>query len=170
MFVSLAEQNQCLSHRERQVADTRIHGTTGQQVGKLSTEMERPALQPLPAERFWCYHEGRRKVNRDGHIEVTKAYYSMPPEYLGRLVWVRWDARLVRVYNDSLHQITGHARALAGKFQTDRSHLADAKISIIERGVDEMLTRASRLGEGAGHWVSRMMAVRGIEGVRVLLG
>ena len=31
------------------MADTRIHGTTRQQVGKVFEEMEKPALLPLPA-------------------------------------------------------------------------------------------------------------------------
>jgi hypothetical protein len=46
-----------------------------------------------------------RKVNRDGHVEVAKAYYSLPPEYLGRTVWVRWDARLVRIFNHRFEQV-----------------------------------------------------------------
>ena len=170
VFACLAEQNQCLSHWERQVADTRIHGTTRQQVGKQFDEVERLALQPLPTERFPLYHEGRRTVNRDGHIEVARAYYSVPPEYLGRLVWVRWDARLVHIYNDHLTQIAVHARALPGRFHTDRGHLADAKISLIERGIDQMLARARALGDQAARWAIQMMAARGIEGVRVLQG
>ena len=30
------------------------------------------------------FHEARRTVSRDGHLEVDKAYYSAPPEYVGR--------------------------------------------------------------------------------------
>ncbi|MHC5058866.1 MAG: Mu transposase domain-containing protein [Planctomycetota bacterium] len=37
------------------------------------------------------------EAHRDGHVEVDKSYYSVPPEYLGRRVWVRLDTRLVRV-------------------------------------------------------------------------
>lgn len=139
-------------------------------MGKRFAEVERPALSPLAADRFPSYHEGRRKVNRDGHIEVAKAYYSVPPEYLGHQVWVRFDSRMVRIYNDHLLQIAVHVRVLPGKFHTDRSHLADAKISSIERGVDYMLSRARRLGDDAGRWATQMIAVRGIEGVRVLQG
>jgi transposase len=169
-FVSLVEHNQFLAHWECQVADTRIHGTTKKQVGRHFREVEQAALLPLARERFPFYHEGQRKVNRDGHIEVAKAYYSVPPEYLGHLVWVRWDSRMVRLYNDSFQQIAVHARALPGKFQTSRTHLAEGKISSIERGVEYMLERAGRLGHDASHWAGQMMAVRGIEGIRVLQG
>ena len=152
------------------MADTRIHGTTRKQVGRHFAEVERGALQPLAEKRFPLYHEGQRKVNRDGHIEVARSFYSVPPEYLGRSVWVHWDPRLVRVFDDQFQQIAVHVRVLPGKFHTDRSHLADAKISSIERGVDYMLSQAHRLGDPAGRWATQMMATRGIEGVRVLQG
>ena len=103
-FPSNEAQNRFLADWETGVADTRIHGTTKRQVAKLFAE-ERPSLLPLPLERFPSFHEAQRKVNRDGHVEVAKAYYSMPPEYLGRTVWVRWDARLVRIFNHRFEQV-----------------------------------------------------------------
>jgi len=169
-FTSLAEHNQFLARWERQVADTRIHGTTRQQVARHFKEVEQKALLPLPEERFPFYSEGKRKVNRDGHIEVAKAYYSAPPEYLGREVWVRWDSHLVRIYNEQLRQIAVHAKAQAGKFHTDRRHLASRKISSVERGAEYLLTKAIRLGQPAGQWAKQMIEARGIEGVRVLQG
>ena len=133
-FTSLEAQNRHLADWERTVADTRIHGTTKRQVGKVFTEVERAALAPLPAERFACFHEAKRKVNRDGHIEVAKAYYSVPPEYLTREVWVRWDARLVRVFNHRWEPIAVHVRHEQGRFSTHGQHLAKEKISGLERG------------------------------------
>jgi len=170
VFTSLEEHNQFLAHWEGQVADTRIHGTTRKQVGRHFEEVERPALLPLAPERFPFYSEGKRKVNRDGHIEVAKAYYSAPPEYLGREVWVRWDSHLVRIYNEQLELIAVHAKAPAGKFHTDRRHLASRKISSVERGAEYLLAKAMRLGQPAGQWAGQMIEVRGIEGVRVLQG
>jgi len=37
--------------------------------------------------------EARRKGIATGHVEFDKAYYSVPPEYLGREVWVRGESR-----------------------------------------------------------------------------
>ena len=170
VFTSLVEHNTFLVRWERQVADTRIHGTTRQQVATVFREVEQSALSPLAPERFPFYQEGRRKVSRDGHIEVAQAYYSVPPEYLGHPVWVRWDSRLLRIYNEHFQQIAVHVRVPPGKFHTQHSHLADKKISIIERGTEYMLTRAANLGVDAGRWAGAMVAARGIEGVRVLQG
>ena len=170
VFESLVAQNRVLVHWERHIADTRIHGTTKKQVRKVFEEVERPALQPLPRESFPFYHEGRRKVHRDAHVEVARAYYSVPPEYLGREVWVRWDSRIVRIYSDRFEQITVHARVRAGSFHTKRSHISDKKISAVERGVEYLITKAGQIGPEAGRWAEAMMSARGIEGVRVLQG
>jgi len=77
-FSSLVEQNRHLLDWETQVADTRIHGTTRRQVRRAFEDVEQAALLPLPLERFPCFTEVRRKVNRDGHVEVDKAYYTHP--------------------------------------------------------------------------------------------
>ncbi len=94
VFSSLAEQNEHLLSWEESVADPRIHGTTKKQVRRQFEEIEREALLPLPRDRFAMFHEARRTVNRDGHLEVDKAYYSAPAEYVSRRVWVRWDAEI----------------------------------------------------------------------------
>jgi hypothetical protein len=168
-FASLEEQNRCLADWERTIADTRIHGTTKRQV-KLLFEQERSALLPLPLERFACFHEGRRKVNRDGHVEVAKAYYSAPPEYLGREVWVRWDARLVRIFNHRFEPIAVHTRHEQGRFSTNPQHLVREKISGIERGAAYLLHKVSVVGPCTRQWSEAVVHARGIEGTRVLQG
>jgi transposase len=168
-FTSLEEENRGLADWERTVADTRIHGTTKRQV-RLLFEQERSALLPLPLERFACFHEGKRKVNRDGHVEVAKAYYSAPPEYLGREVWVRWDARLVRIFNHRFEQIAVHTRHEQGRFSTNPQHLAKEKISGIERGVSYLLHKVSVVGPFTRQWSEAVINARGIEGTRVLQG
>lgn len=170
MFSSLFEQKQFLLKWEQDVADTRIHGTTKKQVCRVFEEVERQTLQPLPLEAFPLYHEGKRKVHRDGHVEVAKGYYSVPPEYLGREVWVRWDSRLVRVFNGQFEQIALHPRVGPGKFHTSCTHLADQKISAVERGAEYMLRKTVLIGPEASLWARAMLDHRGIEGVRVLQG
>lgn len=169
-FASLEEQNRCLADWERSVADTRIHGTTKRQVKQLFEQAERSALLPLPRERFACFHEGKRKVNRDGHVEVAKAYYSVPPEYLGREVWVRWDTRLVRIFNHRFEQIAVHTRHEHGRFSTDAQHIAKEKISGIERGAAYLLHKVSVVGPFTRQWSEAVVNARGIEGTRVLQG
>lgn len=169
-FTSLVAENRHLLHWETTVADTRIHGTTRKQVGKLFEEIERPALLPLPVERFPFFHEERRKVHRDGHVEVAKAYYSVPPEYLGCRLWVRWDGHLVRIFSDRMEPITVHSQQEPGRFSTQNQHIAAEKISGVERGAAWLLGRAALIGSATQRWAEGMLQARGVQGVRVLQG
>jgi hypothetical protein len=169
-FTSLAEQNEHLLRWETTVADTRIHGTTRKQVQKLFLENEQSTLGALPLDRFPNFKEAQRKVSRDGHFAVDKSYYSVPPEYLGRTLWVRWDARLVRVYNAKMDLVCTHARQPEGKFSTHREHIASEKFSPVERGADWLLRKTSVIGPHTKAWTSGLVAHRGIQAVRVLHG
>lgn len=169
-FDCLNAQNHFLSDWEKNVADTRIHGTTKQQVGRLFQEVEKPNLLPLPASLFPTFEEARRCVHPDGHIELSRAYYSVPPEYIGHQVWVRWEPRLVRVFNTRMEQIALHARHQPGKFATDPAHIHAHKRSLVERGAHWLLDRARAIGWHSGTWAEQMYAQRGPEGLRVLQG
>ena len=169
-FQSLQEQNAYLLHWETTVADTRIHGTTRKQVSKHFEESERSVLQTLPLERFPCFEEGQRKVSRDGHLSVNKAFYSVPPEYLGHTLWVRWDARLLRVLDQQMQTICTHATQTPGKFSTLPQHIASEKISLVERGADWLLNKAGFIGPNTEKWAQGCVAERGVAAVRVLRG
>jgi transposase len=170
-FTSLEEQNVFLLDWELTVADTRIHGTTRRQVGKHFADVERAALVPLPLSPFPSFQEGRRTVHRDGHVEVKGSYYAAPPEYLARDVWVRWDGRVVRIFNDRMEQIALHPRKEPGGFSTPPEFIDPKKISGVEKGAAWLLRRVtSRLGPKSTAWAEAMIQARGVEGVRVLLG
>ena len=110
-------------------------------------------------------------MHRDGHVEVERAYYAVPPEYLAREVWVRWDGRLVRIFNERMQQIAVHTKKEPGRFSTPPEYIASEKISGVERGAAWLLGRvATRLGPHSTAWAEAMIQARGVEGVRVLQG
>lgn len=168
-FPSLGEQNLFLSEWERRVADTRIHGTVRQQVGALF-EAERPALSALPDSLFPSFTEARRKVHRDGHVEFDKAYYSVPPEYLGREVWVRGESRVIRILNHRQDVVAAHARVEPGRFATTDAHIHAHKRSGVERGAGYWLDRCRLIGPDTAAWADGLLAHRGVYGLRSLQG
>ena len=169
-FSSLAEQNLYLAEWESSVADARIHGTTRRQVGRLFEEVERCALLPLPQSRFELFEEALRCVHRDGHVEVKRAYYSVPPEYVGSRAWVGWDGRVVRIFDEKMRQIALHAQQEPGRFSTQNQHIPPEKISGIERGAAWLLGRIGRIGPHALAWAKATLEQRGTEGMRAVMG
>src|SRR5690606_10501146 len=118
----------------------------------------------LPPQRFEFFHEPQRKLSRDGPVEVAKAFYSVPPEYLGRTVWTRWDGRLVRIFNQRFEQIAIHVRHEHGQFSTLSEHVPKEKIHGLERGAEHLLNRAAAIGPHSHNWAQAMLTARGIEG------
>ena len=169
VFKSLDEQNRHLLNWEANVADTRIHGTTRKHVGRVFREVEQPVLGPLPAERFPSFQEAQRSVNRDGHVEVAKAYYSAPPEYLGRRVWVRWDTRTVRIFNHRFEQVAFHVRHEPGRFSTLGEHLARRRSAALNEALNGCCRRSAGLDPMRASG-PRPCFARGIAGMRVLQG
>ena len=170
-FKSLSELNAFLAHWEKTVADHRIHGTTKRQVAELFAA-EQPALQPLPDSLFPCFREGPRSVHRDGYVEVEKAYYHVPPEHLGRKVWVRYDGREVRIFLQDkqgvLNQIQLHRRLEPGKFT--RSRGIGGGQGTLQANLDYWLGRADNLGTSCSAWARAVARNRGIESIRTLMG
>lgn len=166
-FESLAALNEHLRHWEHTVADTRIHGTTRRQVGAMFEE-ERPQLQPLPNSLFPAYQEARRSVHRDGYVEVAKAYYEAPLEWVGRKVWVQWDGRRVAMLNDKQECLITHARLEPGKFTRTRG------VRGLDGGVafhmHQWSRRAATLGAAASQWAASVLEKRGAEALRSVMG
>ena len=128
------------------------------------------ALQSLPQDIFPSFTEAKRTVHRDGFVEYAKAYYSVPPECVGREVWVRADSRVLRVYTLQMRLLTAHVLVESGRFATQDAHVHPHKRNAIERGAEYLLERCRLIGPGTGAWAKAMYVNRGPMGVRVLQG
>jgi transposase len=166
-FSSLAEENRFLIQWERTVADMRIHGTTRKQVAALFAE-EKIMLLPLPQDLFACFSEAQRTVHRDSYVEVAKSYYAVPPEYIGRTVWVRWDNRCVRIFNGRWEQIQMHAKLAPGQFSKVLG--IGGGRGPLEQNLAYWLKRAGELGQPCADWSQGLIEQRGPIAIRTLIG
>jgi transposase len=165
-FKSLGEQNLFLQQWEKQVADKRIHGTTRKQV-MACFEEERPHLQALPDSLFASYQEARRNVHRDSYVEVARAFYEVPAELIGQQVWVRWDSRCVRVFNQRMEQVQIHTRIEPGQFS--RALGAGGLHAPVYSSCRYWISRAAVLGEDCGQWAQAAFDSRGAQSLRSIM-
>lgn len=169
-FESLEEQNAYLRHWNKTVACLRIHGSTKEQVWARFERIERQALKPLPDTAFQFFSFGTRKVHVDGHIEVNKAFYSVPHTCLGRDVEVQWDDRLLRVYLDqrliAVHKIAPQG----GLFTTQREHLPPHKNLRQDGHQRLLLAKARHIGTAASFWTQQVLETRGPLAFRLIQG
>lgn len=169
-FETLPQAQAYLDHWTTRWADTRIHGTTKRRVSEMFAE-ELPTLQPLPVEPFRYYRYGERTVHLDGHVEVERAYYGVPPGHLGRRVRVQWDAVHVRILSlETGALLREHLRTLPGRRRME----PEDRPSTTPGTTLELLNRSHRAGKAIGALCAEMhrregeIAVRRVQGVLAL--
>jgi len=168
-FDGVEELAAFLKHWNRTVARVRIHGTTRKQVYAHFLEVEKPALKPLPIERFGLFQVGTRTVHPDGHVQVEEAFYSVPHILVGEEVRVQWDEHLVRVYARG-ECVAVHSRAPAGIFATRKEHRPIHKPARQEAYEATLLAKAEHIGPRALAWAKAATQERGVRAYRLLQG
>src|ERR1700675_4947322 len=145
-FESLEEAQAYLDHWEEHWADTRIHGRTKRQVAAMFSE-EKPFLQTPPLEPFRYYQYGERTVHLDGCVEVGAAYYSAPPEWIGRRIRVQWNGTHVRLIDPLTGQLLReHLRQERGRHRIkDEDRPSRTPLS-----TQQLLARAEKAGPHIG--------------------
>jgi len=89
----------------------------------LFEELDRPALRPLPGQRYEYADWRVAKVNIDYHIEVDRHYYSVPYQHVGQSCAVRLTASTVEVILRG-RRIASHLRShLRGRHTTLPEHM-----------------------------------------------
>ena len=165
-FESIEEQNAFLVHWNERWAATRIHGTTKRQVREMFEE-ERPFHLPLPPTRFEYYRVGERRVHFDGHIEVSGAYYSVPPKYAGAKVVVHIGRLWVRILDEHSQQLV-REHPITGKGQRRTVDADRPKQTPLP--VEKLIARIAHIGPNCGAFARAIESERGALAARALFG
>jgi len=107
----------------REVCNTRIHGTTRKIPLEEWIKTEKHTLLSLPIAPYPICRLEYRTVNRYGHIAYGYNFYSVPYSYVGQIVMVKNQGTLLRIYKEgkeiAIHPIENAAK---GNFITQESH------------------------------------------------
>lgn len=109
-------------------ANQRVHGTTRKVPAFVFEVVEKEKLQPLPEEEFAFFNRCVRTVQANCHIHFENNYYSIPANFVGEEVTIRFNSRLLRIISGG-EQVALHQKALGvGNYVTLRHHLPDYKV------------------------------------------
>jgi transposase len=107
-----------------EVADVRVHGTTGEAPIARFEREERQALRPLGGRApFRQLRELSRRVQNDACVDVDTNHYSVPWRLIGAEVTVTVGEDQVRVHHAGI-EVACHGRRLGRRERAvDRDHL-----------------------------------------------
>jgi transposase len=141
----------------RDIAGTRVHGTTRQAPRVVFETVEQPALLPLAPEPFDRPTWATATVHPDHHIQFRKALYSVSTQYLGERVEVRGDARLVRIYHRG-ELIKVHPPQAPGGRSTDYTDYPAERAAYAMRAPDACVRQAEEVGVAVGQFVRVLLS------------
>ena len=129
-----------------ETAGMRIHGTTQCRPIEAFRAEERALLLPLPAAPFDTPVWSDPKVHRDFHVEVAKALYSAPHQFIGQRLRARRDSATVKLYFRG-ELIKLHPRVSPGKRHSDPEDYPKGKEIYATRDIESLKRMAAGHGE-----------------------
>jgi transposase len=144
-FFSLAELNAALREQLERYNDRPLSREAGTRRSRF-LELDRPALKPLPAQRYQYATWRKAKVHLDYHVEVERRYYSVPYRLIGKSVDLRLTVHMVEVFYRGQAVATHRRQDGAHRFITDPIHRPERHRAVIELNHERLLERAEAIG------------------------
>ncbi|KFD40995.1 integrase [Peptococcaceae bacterium SCADC1_2_3] len=120
-FFSLGELNQAISEILKDLNQRPFQKLEGSRK-ELYETLDKPALKPLPAERYEFAQWKKAKVNIDYHIEVDHNYYSVPYQLIHKTVDIRITTNTVEILFKG-QRVSVHTRSYhKGEYSTFHQH------------------------------------------------
>jgi transposase len=121
-------------------------------------DIDAPALQPLPLQRYEIAHFKRVKVHIDYHIDVERHRYSVPHALVGQTLEARVTATVVEVLHRG-QRVASHARnSRQGGFTTQVAHMPAAHRAHLEWTPQRLIHWGQSIGPACAEAVTRLLA------------
>jgi transposase len=118
----------------------------GQSRRERFEQIDRPALQPLPAQRFEHAEWKQAKVNIDYHVAFERHFYSVPHALVRETVELRTTATSVEVFYRG-QRVTAHRRAhKPGAFSTIAEHMPKSHRAHLEWSPTRLISWGRSVG------------------------
>lgn len=158
-FFSLAELNTAIRELLERLNNRKFKklDTTRRQ---LFEAIDKPALKPLPVQRYEYAEWKRATVNIDYHIEVEGHFYSVPEQLRRQKVDVRITTDTIAVFFKG-KRIASHLRSYhRGKFTTIAEHMPKAHQGYREWTPSRLISWAEKSGPSTARLIETIMTTR----------
>jgi transposase len=126
----------------------------------LFAALDRPALQPLPAQPYEYAEWKRARVNIDYHVEVEGHYYSVPYALVKQQLEVRVSAQVVELFHKGT-RVASHLRSrLKGRHSTVAEPMPPAHRHYVEWTPQRLSRWAADSGAATAQVVETILASR----------
>jgi len=155
-FFSLRELNSAIAQLLSDL-NTRPFKRRAGSRASLFAELERPALRALPTQRYEFATWKKAKVHLDYHVEVERAYYSVPYKLIGKTVEVRLCAHTLEIYHRQ-QLVAAHLRSSTkGQFTTREAHRPERHSAVMDLTHERLMQRALAIGPATAEVLNQQL-------------
>ncbi len=127
---------------------------------ELFEAVDKPALKPLPPEKYQYAEWKHAKIHIDYHFLFDDHYYSVPYKYIHNEVEIRATAKSVECFHQG-KRIASHPRShLKYKHSTLKDHMPPAHRAHAEWSPERMKRWANKIGPHTMKFIERLISSR----------
>jgi transposase len=144
-FFSLTALNAALQ-KQVQALNSRLAPGLPAPRQELFETLDRPALQPLPAQPYELALWQKARVHLDYHLQVDAHFYSVPSALVREEVEVRLTAAVLEIFHRG-ERVASHLRSHRKYgFTTLSEHMPPGHRAFAERDAERLLQQARAIG------------------------
>ena len=122
--------------------------------------VDRPALKPLPADRYEYAEWRKARVNIDYHIQVDGRFYSVPHALARREVEVRLGTTTIEIFHKH-RRVAAHVRGRSkGGYTTVPAHMSAAHRAHLEWTPSRLVRWARKTGPETAAFARKLLETR----------
>jgi transposase len=146
-FFSLRELNEAIAELLLDLNQRPFKKLPGSRASAFAS-LDRPAMKPLPAQRYEYAEWVKAKVNVDYHVEADRHFYSVPHALVGQHVWARvTDSSVECLFKGT--RVAAHVRSYQpGKHTTIPEHMPAAHRKHMQWTPGRLLNWGQSIGSG----------------------
>ena len=158
-FFSLDELNRAIAELLVRLNERPFRKLPGSR-RELYEQLDRPALQPLPAQPYVLATFKNARVNIDYHIELERHYYSVPYQLVRTQVEARLTAHTVEIFHRG-KRVASHRRSWrCGQHTTVAAHMPRPHREYAEWTPRRLVAWAARTGPATGALIEQILTQR----------
>jgi transposase len=121
-FFVIGDLNEAIEELLERLNNRRFRKHDGTRTS-LFNEIDRPALQPLPVERYILAEWKTVRANIDYHVEIDRHYYSVPYQLAGQQLEARYTANTVELFQDGKRAASHMRSSVPYRHTTVNEHM-----------------------------------------------
>lgn len=169
-FFSVAEINRAIASLLESYNKKPFQGLAGSRLSQFLL-LDKPALSPLPKQRYEYAEWKQAKVHIDYHVAFEKHFYSVPHTYIKKVITLRITRITVECYYQN-QRIAAHLRSFRSGHTTIKDHMPKAHQAYIEWTPERLMKWAKTIGPSTEKLIQAVIQSRTIpqQSYRACLG